>query len=70
MYYLNSNRPGLMEMELIAYASTCADPEEGTGVRTPLKNHKNKGPLSNTKLVPIPSSQSYQVRPSKRLACR
>ena len=27
---------------------TCADPEGGQGVRTPLKNHKNIGFSSNT----------------------
>ena len=32
---------------LPGHRSTCADPEGGTGVRTPLKNHKNIGFLSN-----------------------
>ena len=34
----------------------CADPEGGQEVRTPLKNHKNIGALSNTD-----RSQSYQA---------
>ena len=31
----------------------CADPEGGQGVRTPLKNHKTIGFLSNTGLDPL-----------------
>ena len=32
---------------------SCADPEEGTGGLTPLKNHKNIGFLSNTGPDPL-----------------
>ena len=37
----------------IPLSQTCADPEGGQGVRTPLKNHKNIGFLSNTGLDPL-----------------
>ena len=41
----------------------CADPEGGgQGVRTPLKNHKNIGFLSNTGPDPLKKTQRYQAR--------
>ena len=42
--------------------SSWADPVGGKGgLDPPLKNHKNKGFLSNTGLDPLTKSQSYQV---------
>ena len=39
----------------------CADPEGGKGVRTPLKNHKNIGILSNTGPDPLKFSKLPKV---------
>ena len=36
---------------------TCVDPERGQGVRTPLKNHKNRGFPSNTGPDPLKFSK-------------
>ena len=51
------------------YVSTCADPEGGgQGVRTPLKNHKNIGFLSNTGPDPLENHKAtkpaFNVGPS------
>ena len=53
-------------------ASTCADPEKGTGVRTPppLKNHKNIGFLSDTgpdpPMIYKATKPAFNVGPAKR----
>ena len=46
-----------------SFRPTCADPEGGHGVRTPVKNHKNIGYYSNTcpdplKITKLPSQYS------------
>ena len=40
-------------MGILSICCACAVPEGGQGVRTPLKNHKNIGFLSNTGLDPL-----------------
>ena len=45
-------------------SNTCMDPEWGTRVRTPLKNHKNIGFPSNTGPDPLYQASSFNVGPS------
>ena len=55
------------------FLKACADPEGGQGVRTPMKNHKNTGFLSNTGPDPLKNHKvakpAFNVGPSSMAFC-